>query len=119
MVKPSKAGPRVFELRTYTTFEGRLPNLNRRFQEHTLKLFERHGMTNFGYWIPTDKPNTLIYILAHKSQEAANASFAAFRADPDWTKVKQASEDEAGGPLTITEGVKSEFLTPTDYSPTK
>ena len=118
-IKPSQAGPRVFELRTYTTHDGRLPNLNQRFRDHTIKLFEKHGMTNFGYWIPTDKPNTLIYLLAHKNQEAAKASFAAFGANPEWQKAKKASEEEAGGSLTIKEGVKSEFLTPTDYSPTK
>lgn len=118
-IKPSRAEPRVFELRTYTTHEGRLPTLNKRFRDHTVKLFEKHGMTNFGYWIPTDKPNTLIYLLAHKSQDAAKASFAAFRTDPEWEKAKKASEEEAGGSLTIQDGVKSEFLTPTDYSPTK
>ena len=118
-IKPSKAEPRVFELRTYTTHEGRLPNLNRRFRDHTIKLFEKHGMTNFGYWIPAAKPNTLIYLLAHKSQEGAKASFEAFRKDPDWIKAKEASETEAGGSLTIDGGVKSEFLKATDYSPTK
>ena len=118
-IKPSQAEPRVFELRTYTTHEGRLPNLNQRFRDHTIKLFEKHGMTNFGYWIPTDKPNTLIYLLAHKSQEAAKASFDSFRSDPDWEKARKASEADAGGSLTIEGGVKSEFLKPTDYSPTK
>jgi hypothetical protein len=119
-IKPSKVEPpRVFELRTYTTHEGRLPALHKRFRDHTIKLFEKHGMANFGYWTPIDKPNTLIYILAHKSQEAAKASFAEFRTDPDWEKARKASEEEAGGPLTITDGVKSEFLAPTDYSPTK
>jgi hypothetical protein len=119
MVKTGENPPRIFELRTYTTPESRLPNLNKRFREHTTKLFEKHGMTNFGYWMPTDKPNTLIYLLAHKSQEAAKASWDAFRSDPDWTKARKASEDEAGGSLTVDKGVKSEFLTPTDYSPTK
>src|SRR5882672_4121436 len=60
-IKVSRSPPRAFELRIYTTHEGRLPNLNRRFRDHTIKLFEKHGMTNVGYWIPTDKPNTLIY----------------------------------------------------------
>ena len=65
---------RLFELRTYTAVDGKLDALNARFRDHTCKLFEKHGITNFGYWIPTDKPNTLIYLLAHKSQEAAKAS---------------------------------------------
>ena len=118
-IKASKSEPRVFELRTYTTQEGRLDNLNKRFRDHTVALFEKHGMTNFGYWTPTEKPNTLIYLLAHKSQDAAKASFKAFGADPDWNKARKASEAEAGGSLTVQDGVKSEFLTSTDYSPTK
>jgi len=123
-IKPSSATePRVFELRTYTASPGNLDNLLARFREHTLKLFEKHAMTSFGYWTPTEKKNgageKLIYLLAHKSQEAAAESFRAFRADADWIAVKKASEDKAGGPLTVQDGVKSEFLVPTDYSPTK
>jgi hypothetical protein len=118
-IKASQQGQRLFELRTYTTHEGRLDALNKRFRDHTIKLFEKHGITNFGYWLPTDKPNTLIYMLAHKDEAAAKASWAAFRSDPDWDKARKASEVEAGGSLTVDKGVKSEFLSPTDYSPTK
>jgi hypothetical protein len=123
-IKPSTAPePRVFELRTYTASPGNLENLLARFRDHTLKLFAKHGLTSFGYWTPTEKKDgageKLVYILAHKSKEAADASFKAFRADPGWVEAKKASEDKAGGPLTVTDGVKSEFMTPTDYSPTK
>jgi hypothetical protein len=118
-IKSSQQGQRLFELRTYTATEGRLDALNKRFRDHTVKLFARHGITNFGYWLPADKPNTLIYILAHKDEAAAKASWAAFRSDPDWDKARKASETEAGGSLTVDKGVKSEFLVPTDYSPTK
>ena len=80
-------------------------------------------MTNLFYWqlLPDQKDaeNTLIYLLAHASPEAAKASFEAFRADPEWVAVKQASEDKAGGSLTVPEGVKSVFLKATDYSPTR
>ncbi len=117
-IKPL-TGEHTYELRTYTTVDGRLPNLLKRFRDHTMKLFEKHGMTNFGYWVPTTKTNTLIYILAHKSRDAAKNSFDAFRSDPDWDKVRKSSEEEAGGSLTVTNGVKSEFMKPTDYSPTK
>ena len=123
-IKPSTvAEARVFELRTYTASPGNLDSLLARFRDHTLKLFARHGMTSFGYWTPTEKKNgageKLIYLLAHKSQEAAAESFKAFRADADRIAVKQATEDKAGGSLTVQDGVKSEFLVPTDYSPTK
>ena len=124
-------GQGVFELRTYTTEPGRLEALNARFRDHTLKLFEKHGMTNVSYWnlaadqkgakSPLVAGNTLIYLLTHKSEEAAKASFDAFRADPVWVAAKEASEKKAGGSLTIAQpnGVKSEFLVPTDYSPVK
>ncbi len=57
-IKPSSATePRVFELRTYTASPGNLDNLLTRFRGHTLKLFEKHAMTSFGYWTPTEKKN--------------------------------------------------------------
>ena len=80
-------------------------------------------MTSFGYWTPSDMAqgadNTLVYILAHPSPEAAAENFKNFRADPAWVAAKKASEDKGGGPLTIPDGVKSVFMAPTDYSPTK
>jgi hypothetical protein len=123
-VKPSASDPaRLFELRTYLASSGNLDNLFARFRDHTLKLFEKHGLTNFGYWTPTEKKDgageKLVYLVAHKNKEAAEASWKAFRADPDWVAVKKASEDKAGGSLTAQDGVKSEFLVPADYSPTK
>ena len=123
-IKPSKASEgRLFELRTYTATPGKLENLNARFREHTCKLFEKHGMINFDYWTPMDKDkgadNTLIYLLAHAGKEAADASWKAFREDPVWVAAKKASEEKAGGSLTVPDGVKSVFMTPTDYSPTK
>ncbi len=114
---------RVFELRTYTTTPGNLGALNSRFRDHTMKLFEKHGMTNLWYWnLAKDQKLadvTLVYLLAHPSVEARNKSFDAFRADPDWIKARTASEEKAGGSLTTKDGVKSEMLKPTDYSPTK
>ncbi len=110
---------RVFELRTYKTTSGHLPNLLSRFRDHTCKLFEKHEMTNLWYWTPIEKEqgadNTLIYILAHKSKEGGLESFKSFRADPIWTKVKEESEKVAGGSLT--ESVKSEYMNATDFSP--
>jgi hypothetical protein len=80
-------------------------------------------MTNLGYYHPSDADKgagqTLIYFLAHANREAATKSWAAFRSDPAWVAAKAASEKVAGGPLTITDGVKSVFLAPTDFSPIK
>jgi hypothetical protein len=121
--KPEHADePRVFELRTYTCPDpSKHAALMRRFHDHTMKLFEKHGMQNIVYWVPDQEPESqqrLVYLLAHKSQEAAKASFTGFRADPDWLAAKKASEETAGGSLTVKEnGVVSEFLVPTEYSP--
>lgn len=106
---------KVFELRTYTSPAGKLGDLHARFRNHTVTLFEKHGMTNVGYWEPTDGPladNTLIYIVSHDSREAAAASWKAFRSDPEWQNVRTASE--ANGP--IVEKVDSVFMTAVDYS---
>jgi hypothetical protein len=90
-----KVKERVYELRTYTTLPGRLPALHKRFAEHTLALFEKHGMKNEMYWTPVDeklKENTLIYVVSHDSMEAAEKSWKAFQADPEWHKARDASE---------------------------
>ena len=117
------ASERVFELRTYTTTPNNLPLLHARFRDHTVKLFAKYGMTNLFYWqLMADQPgaeNTLIYLLAHDSQDAAKKSFDGFRADPDWVAARKASEEKGGGSLTVKDGVKSVFLKATDYSPTK
>ena len=112
------ASNRVYELRTYTTLEGRLPALEKRFREHTMAIFERHGMKNVAYWIPQDGPqhsNTLIYVISHESRDAAKKSWDEFRADPEWKKVSAASETDG----KIVQGVVSVFMDPTDYSPLK
>lgn len=112
-----EGSPRVFELRSYTTPPWALKNLHQRFSQHTLSLFEKHGMTNIGYWSLTDDEEgaeyTLIYLLAHDSDIAAQNSWEAFIADPEWLSVKEASEKE--GELVI--DIQSIFLVPTDFSP--
>jgi hypothetical protein len=120
-LKIEPRGGRVFEMRSYTTPEGKLDALNARFRNHTLKLFEKHGMENVIYWTKTPDQKaantTLIYLLAHKDRNAAKKSFEAFRQDADWVKAK--TESEKDGSLTVPNGVKSEILVPTDYSPLK
>ena len=109
---------RVFELRTYTCPEGKLPDLEKRFRDHTIEIFNRHHMTSIGYWIPQDAPrstNTLIYILAHPSRDAAKENWTAFRNDPEWQKVQAASE--ANG--KIVSKVESVFMDPADFSAMK
>jgi hypothetical protein len=108
----------VYELRTYYTPEGKLEDLKARFRNHTVKLFEKHGMKNVVYGVPQDAPgstNTLIYLLQHDSREAAKKSWDDFRNDPEWTKARTASE--VNGKLTTK--VESVFIDPTDFSPMK
>jgi hypothetical protein len=115
-----RAGAHTYELRTYTTNDGKLDALDERFRHHTMKLFEQHGMTNVLYTHPTDADKgagkILVYLLAHRSVEAAKKSFDEFRADPEWIKVRDASE--ANGKLLVASPA-SVFLTPTDFSPLK
>jgi hypothetical protein len=106
----------VYELRIYHAYEGKLDDLLHRFRDHTMKLFEKHGMKNVAYWTPTEDPlkgKTLIYILAHPSREAAAANWKAFGEDPEWQSVKEKSE--ANGKLV--EKVDSTYMAMTEFSP--
>ena len=114
VVVPSTSQAEVFELRTYTTNKGKLPNLNARFRDHTVRLFEKHGMKSIGYWTPTDKEETLVYVISHKSREAAKASWKAFGADPEWKKV--AAESQKDGRI-LAKRPEAVYMTSTDYSP--
>lgn len=121
-VIPSSAHPpRLYELRIYKAAEGKLGALQARFRDHTSGLFAKHGMTQLGYFTPVEakdgSADTLVYLLAHKDQDAMNSSFKAFRADPKWIKAK--TDSETDGPLTVQEGVKSVPLTPVDFSAAK
>jgi hypothetical protein len=113
-VKPAQPG--VFELRTYRTHADKLSALNRRFQEHTIAIFNRFGMTSVAYWHPLQQPeasDTLIYILRHDSLAAAKTSWAAFLADSQWQQV--AAQSQLAGPI-LRARPESVFMTATDYS---
>ena len=109
---------RVFEIRTYHTLPGRLDALHKRFREHTMKIFEKHGMANVAYWTFEDSPakeSTLIYVISHSSREQAKKNWDEFRNDPEWKAVAAASEADG----KIVEKVESVFADATDYSPMK
>jgi hypothetical protein len=104
----------VFELRIYKAAEGKLGKLDARFRDHTIKLFDRHGIKNVAYWHPTDEPdseNMLIYLVKHNSRDAAKASWKAFGADPEWKAAAKAS-----GVGRLAEKPASTYMQPTDYS---
>ena len=136
--KVQAAGSRVFELRIYHAMPGKLPALVNRFGDHTRTIFDRHGMTSVGYWLPQDgdlctagisryrsggesrgvgtcepvKENTFIYILAHPNREAATKNWDSFRNDPEWKKVQTESEKDG----KLVDHVDSTFMTPTEFS---
>jgi len=118
---PALDGQHVFELRTYTTNEGKLDTLDARFRDHTMALFAKHGMINLPYWHVADADKgagrTLVYMLAYPSREVATKAWANFQADPEWIKVRNASEQ--AGKILINDGIKSVYLAPTDFSALK
>jgi hypothetical protein len=107
----------IYELRIYYPAPGKLAALNARFREHTLALFEKHGMRNVAYW--NEQPSgaapegRVIYVLAYPSRAARDADWKAFGADPAWRAV--VARSEADGKLVTK--VESVFMTMTDYSP--
>jgi hypothetical protein len=106
----------VYELRVYHAAPGKLADLLKRFREHTVEIFNRHGMKSVAYWTPLDEPdksNTLIYILYHPSREAASANWKAFQDDPEWKRVHDQSE--VNGKLV--DKVDSTYMALTDFSP--
>ena len=119
-VAHAQSANRVFEMRTYTAAPGKFEALQKRFRDHTLRIFARHGMQSVGYWVPADPPNsenTLVYIIAHKDRETAKKNWADFNADPEWQKVRKESMEPDG--VSLTTKVESVFLNPADYSPIK
>jgi hypothetical protein len=111
-----QASTGVYELRVYHAAPGKLPELLARFREHTIKIFDRHGLKSVAYWTPADEPeksNTLIYILYHPSREAAAANWKSFGDDPEWKSVHDKSE--ANGKLV--DKVDSTYIALTDFSP--
>jgi hypothetical protein len=116
--KADASKTRYFEMRTYIANPGKLDALNARFRDHTCKLFAKHGMECVGFWTPTTGENaesTLVYIMAYPSKDACEASWKAFRDDPDWKAAKAESEKDG----VLVGKVISTFMAPTDYSPIK
>jgi hypothetical protein len=112
----AQAAPGIFELRVYHAAPGKLGELLARFREHTMKLFDRHGIKSIAYWTALDEPeksNTLFYILQHPSREAAAANWKSFQDDPEWKSVHEKSEMNG----KLVEKVDSTFLALTDFSP--
>lgn len=104
----------IHELRIYHCLPGRLPRLLQRFREHTLRIWERHGIRQAGFWTVAIGPSNhdLYYLLQWNDLNERAAKWDAFRADPEWQKV--AAESERDGPILT--HVENMILAPTDFS---
>jgi len=103
-------------MRTYYAEDGKLEDLHKRFRDHTVRFFSKHGIESVGYWVPEENPdNTLVYILTYPDKHSRTSSWAEFRADPEWQSA--AEESEKNGKLV--KRVDSTFLYGTGYSPMK
>ncbi|MBX3706117.1 MAG: NIPSNAP family protein [Pseudomonadales bacterium] len=103
----------IYELRTYYAAPGQTERIHRRFADHTRRLFTKHGIGMVGFWIPTDNPDCLVYMLKFDDEAHMKAAWAAFAADPEWKEAKAASEVEG----RLVRDFTSQVLRATDYSP--
>ena len=107
----------LYELRVYDCCPGRLPALLNRFQNHTTKIWERHGIRQGGFWTTLigNSNHRLTYFLVWESLAEREQKWAKFQADPEWNKAR--SDSEKDGPIVA--NVVSEILTPTAFSSLK
>lgn len=107
---------RYYEMRIYTAAPGKMDALHKRFRDHTMRLFEKHGIKNVGYWTGTAKnEGKLYFIISYPTEQSRDKHWNAFAQDPDWQKAMKASEENG----KLVAGVEQVFMNPTDYSPTK
>ena len=107
---------RYHEMRIYTAAPGKMDALHKRFRDHTMRLFEKHGIKNVGYWTGTGKnEGKLYFIISYPNEQSREKHWSAFAQDPDWVKAKTASEENG----KLVEAVDQVFMNPTDYSPVK
>lgn len=104
----------IHELRVYTALPGRLPNILARFNDHTLRIWAKHGIRQAGFWTTLVGPNSndLTYLLAWESLAERELKWSAFMADPEWIAAR--NESEKDGPILVK--VASSLLTPTAFS---
>ncbi|HJO81273.1 MAG: NIPSNAP family protein [SAR202 cluster bacterium] len=105
----------IYEYRVYEAMPGKLPELHARFRDHTMAIFEKHGIKNIGYWTASvgDTSDKLIYIVAFEDAGQREQAWASFRSDPEWNRVRAASEENG----LLVSKVFNSLLAPTDYSP--
>jgi hypothetical protein len=107
----------IHELRVYTALPGRLPALIKRFETQTLRIWEKHGIRQAGFWTTLIGPdsNALTYLLAWDSMGERQQKWTAFQNDPEWHKARDDSEKDG----LIVANVANSFLAPTSFSSVK
>jgi hypothetical protein len=113
--KTEAGKPRYYEMRTYTANAGKMEALHQRFRDHANRLLAKHGMEVVGHWTVESGEGagtTMVFILAYPSKEAREKAWEAFKADPEWQKVKADSEKDGA----LVGKVVQTFMVPTDYS---
>jgi hypothetical protein len=104
----------IYELRIYHCVPGRLPDLVKRFDTLTLRLWDKHGIRQAGFWtVQIGSSNQdLYYMLKWESLDERARKFAAFQADPEW--IAGRAETEKNGPIVAS--ITNTILQPTSFS---
>src|SRR5260370_27596502 len=107
----------IYELRVYHAVPGRLPDLLKRFDTITLKIWERHRIKQAGFWtvLAGESNQALYYLLQWESLADRETKWNAFQADPEWHSKR--AETEKNGPIVAK--VINSFLQPTSFSAVK
>ena len=117
----------IYEMRVYYTYDGKFNDIISRFENHTTKLFDKHGFNNVGYWTTVKKDSisfadkfifqndgkeALVYIVSFKDMKKRDESWDNFINDPEWIRVFEESRKD--GP--IVKEIEQVFLSPTIFS---
>jgi hypothetical protein len=107
----------IYELRVYRSMPGKLPAVVSRFQNHTLRIWEKHGIKQAGFWTTLigESNQELIYLLQWESLADRETKWASFQADPEWHATRAETEKDG----QIVQNVASQLLTPTAFSSVK
>lgn len=107
----------IYEMRVYRCVPGRLPALLKRFETTTLKLWEKHGIRQAGFFTTLIGASNqeLTYFVAWDSMADREKKWTSFLSDPEWIEAR--AKTEADG--QIVENIVSQFLSPTAFSSVK
>jgi NIPSNAP len=107
----------IVEMRVYRCIPGRLPALLKRFEGVTLKLWEKHGIKQAGFFTTLigESNQELTYFLAWDSLADRDKKWNAFQSDSDWIAARAASEADG----QIINNIVSQLLVPTSFSSVK